>query len=84
MDNNSQNLEINKEQQNFSDVDFIEVPKKNCKKCGQNKKKKCRTCESSKKKLNWMLFLSLYFFVFIIWGHIELFKLLKSFISTLY
>jgi hypothetical protein len=62
---------------NAVDVDHIEKQVSGCKTCKQ-KKKKCRTCKSSKIKINWMLFLSFYFLIFIIWGHIEFIKFLRS------
>ena len=43
-----------------------------------NKKKDCKFCQKSKIKFSWLFFWCIYLLIFIVWGHIELFKLLKS------
>lgn len=76
MDNNTQNLSLNKE---AIDANFQELTeKKGCKKCGEKKKKGCKMCNKTKSKFGWLIFWSIYLLIFIIWGHIELFKLIKE------
>ena len=78
MDNNTQNLEIKKETLEYLDAEIKQTQNKNCKKCGKKKKKGCKMCNKSKNKFGWLIFWSLYLLIFIIWGHIELFKLIRT------
>ena len=77
--NNTQIIEKNKIKPEYLDVTPIESePIKNCEKCKKKNKPGCKFCKKSKKKFSWVLFWGLYFLFFAIWGHIELFKLLKT------
>jgi len=68
MEYNNQNTNINQLITESLDATYEEVPQKNCKKCKRK----------SKKHTRWMFFWGFYFLVFIIWGHISLFKLIIS------